>query len=144
MLAVASLRLSDYRLASARATLMLHRSVLELVFEAFVRANQAYLRTAPETPLLYSSGVVYRREPIEVWCDIPSAIRAGRDDCEGLSCWLAAELRERAPNSLGSARLPAARVVLRRQRSPGLWHAVVDLGGRIEDPSRRLGMRGGR
>jgi hypothetical protein len=144
VLAVVSLRLADYRLPSESATLALHTAILESWFTACVTANRAFLRTAPSTPLLYRSGVRYHREGVECWRDIPSILRAGQDDCEGLACWLAAEMCERAPHSEGPTRAATARVVLRpsSRHTHGLWHAVVRADGREYDPSRRLGMRG--
>jgi len=64
---------------------------------------------------------------------LPSQTYArGGGDCEDLAAWRAAELR--------IAGEPARVVVVRS--APGVLHAVVRrANGRIEDPSRRLGMR---
>lgn len=114
-------------------------AALERFFEAMTRFNVDFLSTHPDFPNLYESGVRYRRERPEIWKDIPTAMRDGWDDCEGLSSWLAAELRVRRG-------MPNARVKLIQQPTIGrkLWHAIVydpDSNRRF-DPSKRLGMRG--
>jgi len=85
---------------------------------------------------LYASGVRYRRnDPGERW-QLPSetATRGG-GDCEDLASWRCAELR------LGGE---SCRVVVQRT-GPRVLHAVVErANGKIEDPSRRLGMGRGR
>lgn len=86
-------------------------------------------------PPLYRSGVVYRREPPgrERWQSAVETLRVGGGDCEDLVAWRVGELR---------ARGVAAQPHVYRVR-PGLMHCVVMLpGGRKEDPSKRLGMRG--
>lgn len=88
---------------------------------------------ASRLPPIYASGVRYSsRDQNERW-QLPSETMArGRGDCEDLATWRAAELRR-----VGEP----ARVVVRRT-GPRVLHAVVQRGdGRIEDPSRRLGMR---
>ena len=135
--------LPEYDAGSDRETKRVHKDLLQLYFEAQVRANMVYLTLNPSAPNLYASGVVYSREGRpELWLDIPAILDRGHDDCEGLSTWLAAELRVREKNSLGTGKRPAATVRLKRTRTRGLWHAqVVDLAtGEIFDPSRRLGM----
>ena len=113
-------------------------AILETFFEAQTRVNMAFLLANPEIPRLYESGVRYRREGSpEVWKDIPTILRDGADDCEGLSCWLAAEFRVRND-------VPGAAVRLAKQRTPGLWHAIVidvENPRRRWDPSKRLGMK---
>lgn len=131
-----------YRKPTRRKTLQFQQHVLETLFEAFTRINAAWLHSRKGVPLLYRSGIYYKREfSPEQWLDIPSIIAQGYDDCEGLACWLAAECRVRAPNSVGPHRRPHACVVL-KQTKPWLWHAIVedkDTGERF-DPSKRLGM----
>lgn len=127
-----------------------HTRILESIFEVWTRINCSYLRAHPETPLLYRSGVRYRREDtpraldgkravLENWKDIPTILADGYDDCEGLSAWLAAELRCRRGMDTAVVRL------IKQPTRSGrrLWHAVViDLAtGRKWDPSKRLGMR---
>ncbi len=135
--------LRQYRAPTPRETFAIRKGLLELYFEAQVRANMVWLGLNPKAPLLYKSGVRYAREGTpEVWLDIPAIMFQGFDDCEGLACWLAAELRMRAPNSVGDNRRPAAVVVLKRTKRQQLWHAYVidkETGERF-DPSRKLGM----
>lgn len=111
--------------------------------------NVVYLmsKLGRTAPLLYASGVVYERDPeqeefSERWSDIPTILKDGFDDCEGLSAFLAAEMRVRAPNSVSPHKHPTAAVVLKRTRRRGMWHAVVEdkTTGERWDPSRQLGM----
>ena len=46
--------------------------------------NARLLRARPELPLLYDSGVVYRRETDETWCDYLNMLAQGHEDCDGL------------------------------------------------------------
>lgn len=86
-------------------------------------------------PPLYQSGVRYRAESgTEWWLGPRDVFRRGHGDCEDLVAWRVAELR-------------AAGEVLARPAcyspQPGLVHCVVRRAdGRIEDPSRVLGMGG--
>jgi len=111
-------------LRSLRARLTLH--------------NLDWLRQHPETPRLYVSGVRYQREPdgLERWQSIPELLASKRGDCEDLACALAAERRF-------YDRIPARAVARgRHQGDHVLYHVVVQYpDGRLEDPSRRLGMR---
>lgn len=84
-------------------------------------------------PLLYASGVRYQREPegSEEWRLPAQVLRAGHGDCEDLVMWRAAELRLQ-----GERARPWC-----YQVRPGLIHCVVKRAdGRVEDPSRKLGM----
>ena len=90
-------------------------------------------------PPLYESGVVYRREDrrkrkgllsFERWQTAPICLKSGAGDCEDLACWRAAELRLKGYEVLA---LPI--------RSSLGYHIIVKWpDGRIEDPSKRLGM----
>jgi hypothetical protein len=106
------------------------RQVLEGLLEGVTTANHILLSRGG-FPLLYRSGVRYRREPTERWLLVPGILRRGWDDCEGLASWRAAELRiYGVPARVGIVPGRAAK-----------WHAVVVLPeGGIEDPSRKLGM----
>lgn len=101
---------------------------------AFVALAGLDLQRRPG-PALYDSGVRYAREPAgrERW-QLPSETRAlGRGDCEDLAVWRVAELRATGEK---------AKLLLRRSGNR-LWHALVRRGnGSIEDPSKKLGMRG--
>ena len=81
-----------------------------------------------------------------MWLDVPTIYRRGFDDCEGLSAWLAAEMRVRAKNSECSERVQGAAVFLKPTKIAGSWHAVVKdkVTGEVWDPSRVLGMGRGR
>ncbi len=79
-------------------------------------------------PRLYESGVRYKREskrPRERWQTPLETLRRGIGDCEDLGTWRAAEVGGRAfPVRAGRG-----------------WHILVwRPDGRIEDPSRVLGM----
>jgi hypothetical protein len=117
----------------------LRLDVLRTFFEAQVRVNMVYLKAHPSVPLLYESGVRYKREGMpERWKDIPTILRDGYDDCEGLSCWLAAELRVR--QGVFSATVD----LISNRRNESLLHAIVvdvQQPWRRWDPSVRLGMK---
>lgn len=107
---------------------------LEVAAEALVRINEWLMRRAARSgralPRLYESGVRYRREPPgrEWWETAMDVIEAGVGDCEDLSSYRAAELRLDG--------VPArVRIVPTRRRT---YHAVVEVAGRLEDPSRIL------
>lgn len=81
-------------------------------------------------PVLYDSGIVYRREvAAEDWQNAIDLLRSGRGDCEDLAAYRAAELRcDGEP----------ATVAIKRTRR-GSYHAVVRRAdGTTEDPSRIL------
>lgn len=106
-----------------------------------VLLNQAFLRVHPRTPLLYQSGVRYRNEPpgqgFEEFALIPVIYARKWGDCDDLAPWRVAELRERGE---------PAKIRIQWKTSSGggkLYHIVVRRAdGRIEDPSRILGMKG--
>jgi hypothetical protein len=151
------------------------RSQMALIWlmEALCQINQGLIRLQRDIgqpyPLLYRSGIFYKREPPpvstfaeaaagcqagedycdvdngvlqrapEFWQDIATTTEKGYGDCEDLACHRIAELRE----------------VFRRQASPAVtyrvgpdgsykFHALVGVRGpsgwRMEDPSRKLGM----
>jgi hypothetical protein len=137
------LTLDAYNAATRGKTEQIRKGLLELYFEAQVRANMVWLSLNPKAPLLYQAGVEYVREGSpEVWLDIPAILKQGHDDCEGLAAWLAAEMRLRSPNSVTKRKHPLATVKLARTKRAGLWHAVVQdqESGVVYDPSKRLGM----
>lgn len=121
--------------------------------------NKRILRTNPDLPLLYDSGVYYQNEERETWCCYLSMLAQGHEDCDGLSAARAGELMARGARALrpGDGGYKAARrrglksipaEVYMTTRVPegrtGLYHCVVKykVGGRIyrDDPSARLGM----
>lgn len=110
---------------------------LAILLNALFNINRLWLRTHPEAPRLYQAGVRYRAEPLgrENWRDVSAVLEAGIGDCEDLASWRAAELRERD----GVRARPAFR--WRQVGDTRIYHIVVKLpDGRIEDPSRKLGM----
>lgn len=115
-------------------------SVLRLLLEALIAANSAYLQTYTNAPWLYASGVTYAEEEDgeDDWTDIPETLQRGVGDCEDLAAWRIAELRVREDET---AARPHVTVTTSGPRV--LYHvAVRRADGRIEDPSRLLGMRG--
>jgi hypothetical protein len=88
-------------------------------------------------PPLYAAGVRYIREPpgSEVWQLPREALSARGGDCEDLACWLAAE------RAVAGDREWVPHVIF---VSPTLRHIVARnvRTNEIEDPSRRLGMKG--
>ncbi|MCK6531000.1 hypothetical protein L6R50_26720 [Myxococcota bacterium] len=121
--------------------------------------NARILRARPDLPGLYQSGVVYRRERDETWCDYINLLAQGHEDCDGLAAARAGELLARGwralrPGDGGYAEAQRSRPasiraeVMLRTRSPasrpGLYHCIVRyrVGGTWyrDDPSTRLGM----
>jgi hypothetical protein len=103
-----------------------------------VAINRLYLRSH-HAPSIYASGVRYRPEPEdgkpEEFAAIPMVLERGWGDCDDLAPWRVAELQE--------AGEPAKiRITWRRRRNGRrLYHVVVRRGdGRVEDPSKLLGM----
>jgi len=113
------------------------RADLTRALELGTRAAEAQLRAAERAgrplPPIYAAGVRYmRHDPNERWQTPIETLRRGGGDCEDLAMWRAAELRLAGE---------PARVVWRRT-GPRVLHAVVQRAdGRLEDPSRALGMR---
>jgi hypothetical protein len=100
--------------------------VLSHLLEAMVRINVEARRRGYSIPPLYQSAVRYQREPrgAERWQTAPWLFERGRGDCEDLAC----------------ARAAVAKPPQERVGGGRLFHIVVDRGGSIEDPSRKLGM----
>jgi hypothetical protein len=126
------LRAFDTLTESARLDALAH------LLEALTLVNVAWLREQTGAPWLYESGVRYEEEPPgrDEWQDIPETIKRREGDCEDLACWRLAELRVR---SLEDAR-PFVKCTVYGPRT--VYHVAVRRSdGRIEDPSRVLGMR---
>lgn len=108
------------------------------ILDAAVVINRLYLRSH-HVPPLYESGVRYQLEPEdgrpEEFALVPKILERGWGDCDDLAPWRVAELQEAGE----SAKI---RISWRRRRDGGrLYHVVVRRGdGRVEDPSRLLGM----
>lgn len=107
--------------------------------EALTRCNVLWLETHPQAVELYRSGVRYRQEKdTEAWLDIPHVIENRYGDCEDLAAWRVAELRVQ-----GVKAKPFLRWYNRPSQGITLYHVQVRLpDGKIEDPSRVLGMKG--
>ena len=86
-------------------------------------------------PSLYELGIRYRPEPRgqEKWLNADEMQHRRFADCEDLACYLAAQRRLEG--------IPALAVAIRTGRKR--FHGVVRYpDGTIEDPSRKLGMKG--
>lgn len=94
---------------------------------------------------LYASGVRYKREPLgsEIWQTARECLELGHGDCEDLAAWLAAERICRDPDALAALKKLYTTVgpIIKDVR-PGLRHCLVLDRGTVEDPSKKLGMRG--
>lgn len=115
------------------------RKALLILMESLARINYGYLKLYSENiPSLYDSGVVYRPERgTENWCDIPHVLKQQWGDCEDLACWRIAELRFRGVKARPWIKWNP------RAKHHMVYHAVVRLpDGRVEDPSKALGMHG--
>jgi len=134
------------------------------VLNALAEWNAEILRMVPASklPNLYDSGVIYQREPFELWSDVIHTLRAGHEDCDALSAWRAGELMGRGWRALSPAdggyadavqlrpEHIEAEVMLRTRSEPvqpGLYHCIVRyrVGNHWyrDDPSTRLGMHQG-
>lgn len=106
---------------------------INALLEGLVRFAGVDLANNPTVPPLYQAGVRYKRERPDQWSPPTDVWRRGRGDCEDLAAWRAAELRARGEH---------ARAVAYRS-GPRMWHVVVRRAdGSIEDPSKKLGMKG--
>jgi hypothetical protein len=107
---------------------------IEALLEGLVRQDLSQLRRGLAPPI-YASKVRYQREARgrEHWQSAVLSMRLGTADCEDLSAWCAASYRLVGVDA----------VAIVKQVGPGLKHCLVRLpDGRIEDPSKRLGMKG--
>lgn len=113
---------------------------LDPLLAELVRRDEIYLAQNPATPPLYASGVRYVGEPpaSERWLTVPEMLAVGHGDCEDTVSWRVAELRaagERGARAFWVSFPPS---------TPNGWmlyHVLVRRAdGRVEDPSRLLGM----
>lgn len=114
---------------------------VRLLGEAAIYINRVHIATEG-APALYASGVVYQNEPTtspDKLLSIPDILEQGWGDCLHLSCWRVAELREAGEERAALAYTWKPMVI---NGSPGrLFHCIVRrANGKIEDPSRVLGM----
>lgn len=128
---------------------------LDFTFEGLVQTNLWHIRRARKLgrplPSLYKSGVRYKdddphgQHSQENWRDILGVIRAGGGDCDRLSAWRVAELRDVGIAARGRFdwhRIPKDAILSGPERQ--VAHVRVEHpDGRIEDPSQHLdGERG--
>lgn len=112
-----------------------------LCLETLVRINEWQLKQDSYAPL-YQSGVIYKEEPpgCEDWPDIPTLYQQGWGDCEDLACARTAELRQ-----LGIPAVPCIRYKdywINGDRLTLVHVLTLWPNGQIEDPSKKLGMKG--
>lgn len=106
---------------------------MEAASQGIVALNRAIMRRQPLPPL-YRSNVRYQKESLgsENWRTADEVYRLGYGDCEDLANYRTAELQ--LEGELATTKI--------RRTGFRKFHAVVRReNGRIEDPSRRLGMR---
>lgn len=114
------------------------RPYLLLLLDALVAANRLLLRHNARIPKLYDSGVRYRREARnaqgqrkEEWRTIVEILKNRGGDCEDLVCYRVSENLENGIR---------CRPWLRKRGN--MWHVLVRYpDGRLEDPSKILGMK---
>lgn len=117
-----------------------------------VAVNRVLLREG-RVPPLYASGVTYAEEVgDEEFADALTCYRRGLGDCDDLAPWRCAELQEQHAALIRSGRLPPdtpppSLTLYARNGPRALIHVQVRHWptkqfpkGRIEDPSRLLGM----
>jgi hypothetical protein len=125
---------------SPRIVGLRNRAQIEAMLEGLVGANLVSMRGG-SVPSVYGGTIRYLPEAVEgarrleEWRTASEVARIGAGDCEDLAAYAAAQYRH-------SGRDPGARAVIRQVR-PGLMHALVlRSNGSLEDPSKRLGMKG--
>lgn len=131
-----SVRLSGFNALRARPEL--YAAFCRNLLESLIGANRETLKTRPDIPPLYQSGVRYRNEPLgyEWFDDILICLGRGWGDCDDLVAWRIAELREQG--ELAEIHMVWQPGMQTRTR---LFHVLVRReNGEIEDPSAILGM----
>lgn len=119
---------------------------MQIMLDGLTRIHLDHYRRYPQTPSLYESGVVYEREPPgqEDWQDIFTTLRRGSGDCEDLATWRTADLLRKGikARAFGKPRPMLIQTPTGAEMGT-LWHILVrHPDGRIEDPSKILGMQG--
>lgn len=119
---------------------------MQIMLDGLTRIHLDHYRRYPKTPSLYASGVRYEREPPgqEDWQDLFTSLRRGSGDCEDLATWRAADLIRRGipARAFGHPRPMLIQTPTGAEMGT-LWHILVRWpNGRIEDPSKLLGMQG--
>ena len=123
------------------------RSVLLGLLRVLTIVDVAFLRTRPDVPPLYSSGVRYVEKvpcldgSCECWQDVQLTWQSKAGNCKELSSWRIAELLVRRGEH-ASHLLTLQTTDLGRGQTLHTYHVRVrHEDGSIEDPSVRLGMR---
>jgi hypothetical protein len=107
------------------------RTALAAATVANVELMKEWKKQGRKVPRLYQAGVKWKRQPPERFSLFPTVLARGNGDCDQLAAWRAAELQLKGIK---------AKAIPRWVR-PKLMHVVVQLpSGRLEDPSRLLGM----
>lgn len=111
--------------------------ILLWFLEGLTRANQELLKAAnPPLAPLYKSGVYYAEPGKPQWQDILTLYERGKGDCKDLATARVAEIRT-------FGKIKAMPFVTWRKKPSGAYsyHVLVKYpSGKLEDPSRRLGM----
>lgn len=107
------------------------RQALVAALELLCALNLLYLKSHPKSPLLFDSGIRYKREPrgVESWQTYEQMLVSKQGDCEDLASARVAEIRFRG---LYAEPWPVC--------NNRLWHVYVKTSKGLEDPSKRLGM----
>ena len=116
--------------------------VLDIQLNALVDIDLLWLRLNPRTPNLRDSGVRYFHDGIvDEWHTIDAALHDGVADCKGLAAWRVAELRASGEDPAAHTFKKFAVVDDPTVGNMLLYHIQAQRGdGRIEDPSRDIGM----
>ena len=107
---------------------------LKVLLDALILLDIGYLRTRRNVPLLYASGVRYKRT--RDWLTIESMYRRGYGDCKSLA---AALIAERFVHD-GIVCLPSFRDLMRPGGLTDFHILVMCPDGSFEDPSKVCGM----
>ena len=115
---------------------------LDYCLDCLVNLDLLWLRLHPDTPKLCDSGVRYNHQLIvDEWHDIGAALHDHIADCKGLGAWRTAELRASGEDPAAHTFKKFAVVDDPTVGKLLLYHIQCQRGdGRIEDPSRDLGM----
>lgn len=117
---------------------------MHFLLHALVCINVEILKAFPGIPPLYRSGVRYwnSRAGKTEWQDILDTFARKLGDCKDLAAWRVAELRRRGIWARCYIRYKLKPVRVGGQgKTISLYHVLVQLpDGRLEDPSRLLGM----
>lgn len=120
--------------------------VARKLLRGVVAANRMLIRKGLIPPL-YRANVLYKREPkgTESFVDASIVNERGHGDCAHLAAWRVAELQEALRNAIitgkvpRGARMPQLRLYMRPKHKT-VHVQIRHSDGRIEDPSRFLGM----